>query len=164
MERGPMALFGAIVAVGLGPALWLGAQFGNVTVVPGAPPAVVGEQRVETGKVSGGAGAAPEEQPVTEPTRRSTYRKLSSTPSARPSATADAEATQPTEEPTTPPADETSEPAPSDEPSTPPTESTTAPTEPSEDGDGDVEEPGDEEPPVDDDPAGETAGITLAGR
>ena len=162
MERGPMALFGAIVAVGLGPALWLGAQFGNVTVTPGSPPAIVGEQRVETGKVSGGAGAAPEE-PVTEPTRRSTYRKLSSTPSASPSETADPEATQPAEEPSTPPAGETSEPAPSDEPSTPPTESSTAPTEPSDDGDGDGDEPDDPEPPVDEDPAGETAGITLAG-
>ena len=163
MERGPMALFGAIVAVGLGPALWLGAQFGNVSVPPSAPPAVVGEQRVVTGAPGKGAGAPPVE-PVAEPTRRSGYQPLSSTPSARPSRSAEPPADQPAEEPTTPPAEETSDPAPSDAPTTPPVEESTEPAgPPAGEGDGD-EEPGDPVPPAPDDPGGDTAGVTLAGR
>jgi len=42
VDRGPVALFGAIVAVGLGPALWLGAQFGTATAVPARPATVSG--------------------------------------------------------------------------------------------------------------------------
>ena len=58
MERGPLALFGAIIAVGLGPAMWLGAQFGNVAGTPGQPPAVTVQQDSR-----GGVGAAaPDDQ------------------------------------------------------------------------------------------------------
>src|SRR5690349_20522810 len=60
MNRGPLALFGAIVAVGLGPAMWLGAQFGTVEVTPARPPAVVGEQNVSPDRLAGGAGAGAE--------------------------------------------------------------------------------------------------------
>ncbi|MBG0567641.1 hypothetical protein [Actinoplanes aureus] len=59
MERGPLALFGAIVAIGLGPALWLGAQLGTVKLAPDERPATVGEQVPDTGTELdfGGAGA-----------------------------------------------------------------------------------------------------------
>jgi hypothetical protein len=43
MERGPLALFAAIIAVGLGPALWLGAQLAVVGTLPIAPPPVSAE-------------------------------------------------------------------------------------------------------------------------
>lgn len=54
MERGPWALFGAIVAIGVGPALWLGAQFGTVEVDPVRPPVVTEEM---PDRLVGGAGA-----------------------------------------------------------------------------------------------------------
>ncbi len=162
MERGPVALFGAIVAVGLGPALWLGAQFGNVSVAPSAPPAIVGEQRVDTGKAPGGAGAAPAD-PVVEPTRRSGRMPLSSTRSARPSETADPEPIEVDEEPTTEPPAETTEPTPSDDPTTPPTEDTVEPSVSPTDG-GDTEEPTGSAPPPTDDADADTTGVTLAGR
>jgi hypothetical protein len=57
MKRGPVALFGAIIAVGLGPALWLGAQFGTGGVSPVRPPITVDQQQLPQG---GGAGAAPD--------------------------------------------------------------------------------------------------------
>lgn len=57
MERGPTALFGAIVAVGLGPALWLGAQFGQAAVLPAPPPAITVDNK---GEAPGHAGAADE--------------------------------------------------------------------------------------------------------
>ena len=56
MERGPMALFGAIVAVGLGPALWLGAQFGRFEQAPSSPPAAVDRQESGVTQLLGGAG------------------------------------------------------------------------------------------------------------
>jgi hypothetical protein len=57
MERGPLALFGAIVAVGLGPALWLGAQFGRFDVAPPRPPVPVDRtQDNTTTQLMGGAG------------------------------------------------------------------------------------------------------------
>ncbi len=162
MERGPMALFGAIVAVGLGPALWLGAQFGTASVNPATPPAVVGEQRVDVDKAPGGAGAAPEEQ-VIEPTRRSGYRPLSSTPSPRPSRTTESEGTDPAEAPTTGPAT-TTDPTPTGDPTTPPADGTGEPTEPPADGDGDTGEPTGPAPPAPGDPAGDKTDVTLAGR
>jgi hypothetical protein len=62
MERGPMALFGAIIAVGLGPAMWLGAQFGGVDVTPTQPTttSIVDEARAPGGT---GAGAEPDKGP-----------------------------------------------------------------------------------------------------
>ncbi|MEU4560310.1 hypothetical protein AB0F72_18185 [Actinoplanes sp. NPDC023936] len=58
MARGPSTLFGAIVAVGVGPALWLGAQLGTADVAPNErPSAVVGEQYSESDMDFGGVGA-----------------------------------------------------------------------------------------------------------
>jgi hypothetical protein len=59
MERGPLALFGAIIAVGLGPAMWLGAQFGHVAGAPSNPPAVT----VQQDQSRGGVGAAAPDGP-----------------------------------------------------------------------------------------------------
>jgi hypothetical protein len=157
-----MALFGAIVAVGLGPALWLGAQFGNVSVTPDAPPAIVGEQRVGTGEAPGGAAGQAPDDADDEPSRRSGYLPLSSTPSARPSATAEPAAIEPDDDATTLPAGEGTDPTPTDDPTTPPAENTTAPTEPPAGGGGDTE-PTDPAPPAPDDPGGDTTGVTLAG-
>ena len=145
MDRGPLALFGAIVAVGLGPALWLGAQFGSATVTPSRPPAVI---EANQDKASGGAGAAPEETARTAPKPTSQYVPLSGTPSARPSASATSETTGPTDPDTDP---TTTEPTPSAEPSTPPTEVTTEPTDPST-GDTGGGDPTDPSPPDPDDP------------
>ncbi|BCJ51742.1 hypothetical protein Asp14428_32170 [Actinoplanes sp. NBRC 14428] len=135
-----MTLFGAIVAVGLGPAMWLGAQFGDVTLTPQRPPAVTVQQNEPVQPRGGtGAGDGPADQTriirsepkaVTEPLRtRPRPAPTSSSPSPDPSPSEEPTSTEPTE--STPPADEESE-----EPSTPPTESTTEPTTPSaEDGD-----------------------------
>jgi hypothetical protein len=124
MDRGPVALFGAIVAVGLGPALWLGAQFGTATVVPERPPAVVEANQDQ--KAPGGAGAAPED-PVAKPKTTSRYVPLSGTPSARPSASTGTVTAEPAGEADPKPAT-TTQPAPSETPSTPSTEVTTTPT------------------------------------
>jgi hypothetical protein len=139
MERGPMALFGAIIAVGLGPAMWLGAQLGNVTVAPTRPPTVSSVQDPGQGHnvdEGGGAGAAPEDPSIVIKTRpKADIKPLSPTPSARPSSSAPTSGSDdpgnPTGEPT-----ETSPATPSDDPSTPPTEvATTQPTDPPTDGD-----------------------------
>jgi hypothetical protein len=57
-----MALFGAIVAVGLGPAMWLGAQFGNAIETPVKPAAVTSEHSPAArpaDKGGEGAGSVP---------------------------------------------------------------------------------------------------------
>jgi len=146
MDRGPMALFGAIVAVGLGPALWLGAQFGSATVTPVRPPAVI--EANQDNKAPGGAGAATEEPARVAPKPKSQYVPLSATPSARASASATSEPTRP-DDPDTDPT--TTEPTPSAGPSTPPTEVTTEPTDPST-GDPGGDDPADPPPPAPDDP------------
>ncbi|MFD1368908.1 hypothetical protein [Actinoplanes sichuanensis] len=79
MERGPLALFGAILAVGLGPALWLGAQLGAVNLAPGQRPAPVDEQFPGADMDFGGAGAG--EMPDDEPLSTYTYTPLTSTTS-----------------------------------------------------------------------------------
>jgi hypothetical protein len=160
MERGPLALFGAIVAVGLGPALWLGAQFGNVAVPTDRSPAIISEQKAD---VSGGAGSAPEDPATTLETRpRSEIKPLSDRPSPRPSGSAST-APEPDDDATTKPPAKT-EPTPTDEPTTPPTEQTTAPTD--EPSDGETTEPGGEaDPPLPPDITNGAAGDgpTLAG-
>ena len=132
MDRGPVALFGAIVAVGLGPALWLGAQFGTATVVPERPPAVVEANQDQ--KAPGGAGAAPED-PVAKPKTTSQYVPLSGTPSARPSASTGANPAEPAGEAENSEPASTTRPTPSEAPSTPSTEVATAPTGGSSTGD-----------------------------
>ena len=62
MQRGPTALFGAIVALGLGPAMWLGAQFGGVPITPVQPPAIT----VDQVRAPGGVGAGEEPDDTTE--------------------------------------------------------------------------------------------------
>jgi hypothetical protein len=141
MERGPVALFGAIVAVGLGPAMWLGAQFGTVALTPNSPPAATSgqdpSQSHDTSK-GGGAGSAPEDPSVVLETRpRANYRPLHQTPSASPSATR--ATTTPTPDQTT--SDATTTPTPSAEPSSAPTESTTQPTDPPTGSTGDAPPP-----------------------
>src|SRR4051794_20370842 len=95
MERGPMALFGAIVAVGLGPALWLGAQFGRLDAPPPVPPASVSEQHPGSDQLLGGSGAGDNETDavITTPPRANDLplrRTRSTTPSATSSADPDA--------------------------------------------------------------------------
>jgi hypothetical protein len=147
MERGPLALFGAILAVGIGPALWLGAQFGDLDVAPSRTPAVVSEQKAD--KAPGGAGAAPED-PTTEPTKRTRYVPLSGTPSARPSSSASA-ADEPDDQVTSKPP-KSVEPSQPDDETTPPTEGTTNPETPTDPSAG--EDPVPPQPPEVGDPAG----------
>jgi hypothetical protein len=142
MDRGPAALFGAIVAVGLGPAMWLGVRLGAADVPPPRAPAVVGEHTAGPEQLVGGSGAG--DSPLgADPTVRATPRakvlrlttSASPTPSSAkstspsPTATsasssASPSSTEATTEPTTPPTETTTE------PTTPPTESTTDPTLP----------------------------------
>jgi hypothetical protein len=151
MERGPMALFGALVAIGLGPALWLGAQFGDGAGAETKPPAVTSEVKADQDQ-GGVAGAAPEDPPaITDTTQRRTMVPLSGKPTATP--TAGPTATKPAaDDPSTGTTDPTTEPTPSDETTAPATEPATEPTTP----DGDDVPP---QPPVppggsDEDPTG----------
>ncbi|MDT4991863.1 MAG: hypothetical protein QOH97_1755 [Actinoplanes sp.] len=126
MERGPLALFGAIIAVGLGPAMWLGAQFGHVASATSPPPAAVVVQE-NTGK--GGEGAAapadPGQKITTDPkgngkplvpAARPKPRESRAAPSASASAKPRASAsTLSDDQPPTPPTGSSS--TPSDQPS-----------------------------------------------
>lgn len=67
MERGPMALFGAIVAVGLGPALWLGAQLGTDDVPVRKPSTTIRQQLPAAETDQGGYGAGEESEETTDP-------------------------------------------------------------------------------------------------
>jgi len=166
MERGPMALFGAIVLVGLGPALWLGAQFGDGAGAATKPPAVTSE--VKANQDQGGvAGAAPEDQPVVVDTRqRGDMVPLSGTPTATPSASATPTKPADTDDAAVDPADPTTEPTPADETTAPTTEPTTDPATPPADDDPELPPvpPGgsDEDPTGGGQGAGET-GTTPAG-
>jgi hypothetical protein len=84
-----MALFGAIVAVGLGPALWLGAQFGRFDVAPPSPPVPVDRTHDDTTQLMGGtAGGGNETGDDSTPvgvTPRTHVRPAKATPSATPS-------------------------------------------------------------------------------
>jgi hypothetical protein len=155
MNRGPMALFGAIVAVGLGPAMWLGAQLGAMNAAPNRPPAVSSEhQPNETPtqqQEGGGAGAAPENpSPVLKTKARAEYRPMRSTASPSASRTTKLATPDPTDS-TTEPTEATTSPSPSAEPSTPPTESTSDPTDAPTDGGGDSDVPP-SSPPTDSEP------------
>jgi hypothetical protein len=143
VERGPLALFGAIVAVGLGPAMWLGAQFGQVTLAPDRPAAVTSVQNdVQAPRGGSGAGDAPtdaeairtEPKANTQPLGRTKHARPVSTSSPTPSSTPSK-----SEEPTTPPVV-----SPSPDTSTPGDHETDPPTKPTT--------PPDDPPPPDDDP------------
>ncbi len=156
MQRGPMALFGTIIALGLGPALWLGAQFGASDVAPVRPPAITVDQVPAPGGV--GAGAEPEDDIATDvvdtdvEVEADEPRRPVETTTLRPSPTVEPSAT-----PTVAPS--TSSPSPSAEPtattsapvSTPPTEATEPPSTPAD--------------PAQPAPAGPIGiGVTLASR
>ena len=144
MERGPLALFGAIIAVGLGPALWIGVQIGPSSPSgPVRPPASVGEQGAEkAGQLLGGTGAGEESTDSSiDPAPRAKVLPLTTSPKAKtaapePSATTTAPAPEPTRtttEPTTPadpgttaPPESTTLPAPDP---TDPTDATTPPVD-----------------------------------
>src|SRR5690242_12797430 len=88
MDRGPLALFGAIVAVGVGPALWMGVQLGAAPQDGPVRPPVVSEQgsAEKAGQnLLGGTGAGEEAgtSPATEP--RANVLPLTTSPSASPS-------------------------------------------------------------------------------
>lgn len=146
MDRGPVALFVSIVAVGLGPALWLGVQFGTVEIAPTRQQPVVSEQQPGGHELLGGAGAGSaataDGDPVIRVTPRSNTRPIKKSPSPSVGPTAgDASpsgnstrttdpgddpsptGTQPTDEPTGPgtdePDDSTIPPAPPTGPTTP---------------------------------------------
>ncbi|GGQ77841.1 hypothetical protein [Couchioplanes azureus] len=148
MERGPMALFGAIVAVGLGPAMWLGAQFGEATLTPQRPPTVIVQQNEQTTPEGGtGAGDTPQDGAKvvrSEPKAntgplRGRHKPRPAVTSASPTPSTSTPTSEPPTESTTPPADEP------DQPSTPPSDSTTEPATPPADGGTDKPEP--PEPP-----------------
>jgi hypothetical protein len=120
MERGPMALFGAIVAVGLGPAMWLGAQFGNAVDVPSRPPAVTSEHgpQQKTQTEGGAAGSAPDTSVLVETTPRAEIKPLPQ-PARRPAS----HKTSKPADPSTSPTKSSTSPSPSDDgPSTPPSD------------------------------------------
>jgi hypothetical protein len=134
MDRGPAALFGAIVAVGLGPAMWLGVRLGAVDIAPVRPP-VVGEHTAGPEQLVGGSGAG--DSPLGEATVKArphtTVLRLSTAPSPKehtrtasptPShtTTSPTVSASPSGQPTTPPTESTGG------PSTPPTQPTTPPT------------------------------------
>jgi hypothetical protein len=136
MERGPLALFGAIVAVGLGPAMWLGAQFGHVSAVPGTPPAVTVQHDENQGRNQGdgGVGAAAPDEP-TEVLQTSTRSHVEQLATPRPHRSSVRPPTRPTrfESPTPSespsPRHDSPSPRPSESSTTGPTTGpTTAPT------------------------------------
>lgn len=135
MERGPLALFGAIIAIGLGPAMWLGAQFGQVTLSPERPPAVTSvKNNVETPRGGSGAGDAPTEAEAIRTEPKSDTKPLYRTKNVRPKATKPSPPSpSPSDKPSSSPPASPSSPAPPDpEPdkSDPPTESSTPPKDP----------------------------------
>jgi hypothetical protein len=164
MERGPLALFGAIIAVGLGPALWMGVQIGSIPTSPARPPAAVTDQNKVTGEqLVGGTGAGDETSSSSdvdsEPrgnvlplsTSPTATPKPAATRSSSPSATAPSESVSPSESTSDSTGEETGD------PSYPPTEATTSPsetgeatteptdhTDPPGDGDGDGDDHDDE--------------------
>jgi len=157
MERGPIALFSAIVAVGLGPALWLGVQFGSVGVTPHRPPAV---SEVDPGghELLGGRGAGAEattdDGTVVKTKPRANVRPITSSPAPSPSGSPSSADPGPSVSPSEPagngddpkPTPTDPAPGPTDPPGGGETEDPTVPPEPPGDGDdpgGDPTEPGD---------------------
>ncbi|MEU4239893.1 hypothetical protein [Actinoplanes sp. NPDC026619] len=159
MNRGPAALFGAIVAVGLGPAMWLGVRLGAVEVAPPKPPAVVSEHTSGPDRLVGGTGAGDspiDNRPEVSATPRGRVLPLTSASSPAAAITS----SPATGTPATPSSAPTTEPQ-----STPPTESTTAPTTPPTETTTGSTPPHD--PPSGDDgsgaPGGPGAGLTESG-
>ncbi|MCM4080683.1 hypothetical protein [Paractinoplanes hotanensis] len=125
MERGPLALFGAIIAVGLGPALWMGVQLGpSPQPGPARPPAGVNEQGAEkAGQLLGGTGAGAESSDSSlDPAPRGNVIPLTTSPEAKPSPSTSTKPSAATTSPTT-----TDPTTPADPGTTAPPESTTVP-------------------------------------
>src|SRR6478672_10849061 len=80
MDRGPAALFGAIVAVGLGPAMWLGVRLGAVETAPVRPP-VVSEHTAGSEQLVGGSGPVDDSTVKARP--RTTVLRLSNSPAPK---------------------------------------------------------------------------------
>ena len=174
MERGPLALFGAIVAVGVGPALWMGVQLGGGQVTPANPPAVSEQRPADSKELLGGTGAgAPDESggggSLIDSEPQGNVLPLSKSPSAKPSPSAGGE---PEDAPSDPAPTVSPEPSRSaNRPSVPPTESTTQPTGPADPPAGgdesgeptDPPQPPTDDPTLPDDPS-TTDGAVVAGR
>ncbi len=130
MNRGPLALFVSIVAVGLGPALWLGVQFGAVEIAPVRQQPVVSEQQPGGHELLGGAGAGSatnvDGESVIRTTPRSDVRPVTKTPKRTPASSPSAAAPEPSSSPS-----ETTDPG--DDPTPTDTEPTDGPTEPADD-------------------------------
>lgn len=126
MERGPLALFGAIIAVGLGPALWIGVQIGPTSPSnPVRPPAVVGEQGAEkAGQLLGGSGAG--EESSGDPAPRGNVLPLTTSPKVK---TSPSPVPEPSESTTSPQPDPTRTTTDPTDPATPADPGTTAPPE-----------------------------------
>ena len=133
MERGPLRLFGAILAVGLGPALWLGAQLGVANRPPDERPVRVEQQFPGVDMDFGGSGAGdlPDRSdpysyaPRTSPTTSTPIRKRKAAVSPSPSPVLPDPSRSPSPEPSADPS--ISAPAP---PSTEPSVSVSADPEP----------------------------------
>lgn len=159
MERGPLALFGAIIAVGLGPAMWLGVQFGEAGAVTTPPPAAVTSQ---TGNdlqpARGGLGAGDEpgqtETVRTEPKANSKPLKINRNP--RPVTTSPSPTPSASDSPAPEPSTSSSASPPPSDPTDPPTESSTPPSDPPVEEEPDV-------PPVPPVTNGETDTATTEG-
>jgi hypothetical protein len=131
-----MALFGAIIAIGLGPAMWLGAQFGEARLSSDRPPAVTTVQNVEAPRGGSGAGDAPTGAEAIRTEPKSNTEPLYRTKNSRPKGTKSASPSpSPSDKPSTPPASPSTptSPDPSDDESEPPTESTPPSTSPTKD-------------------------------
>ncbi|GIE29145.1 hypothetical protein Ait01nite_021900 [Actinoplanes italicus] len=136
MERGPLALFGAIIAVGLGPALWLGAQLGAVNLAPGQRPGTVDEQFPGADMDFGGAGAGDlaDDGPVitysySPPTETSPVPKLVATSRPSPARTVPPRPpASPSRSPSVSPSASTSSSPPEDPPTGPSTSDSASPS------------------------------------
>ncbi len=136
-----MALFGAIVAIGLGPAMWLGVQFGQVRLSPELPPAVTSEQQ-QLPRGGSGAGDAPTDAEAIRTEPKSNTEPLTRTKNGRPVATkSPSPSPSASKDPSTPPVESGSPKPPGSggNETDPPTGPTTPPDDPP---------PGDTEPDV----------------
>jgi hypothetical protein len=155
-----MALFGAIVAIGLGPAMWLGAQFGQATLSPDRPPAVTTVQQDEVAPRGGsGAGDAPTDAEAIRTEPKTNTRPLTRTNNGRPVVTeSPSPSTSESEQTSTPPVESSSPTAPGsgEDETDPPTDPTT-PDDPPGDDDGPDEPPQPPSVPGSDPVAGENS-------
>ncbi|MDP9791688.1 hypothetical protein J2S43_000200 [Catenuloplanes nepalensis] len=127
MRRGPAMFFGAIVAFGLGPAVWVGGTFATAEAdaVPGESARPVPSVSVSTVYVAVEPSVAPEVLEIADP-----WVPPSATPSASPSATPSITPSARTSPRITPGPPKTSPPVTPPVTSGPPVEQTTTPSTP----------------------------------